>query len=163
MAQARKIPLSLESILTATCVNPTPSGRVTSLSRRLASVPSTLQSPSCRVASPTEPSGPSLHAGSLSEERLQLPTACRGLALEFPGSGNLGDGVPPRPAGGPPPGLVQCLFLLVSRILATGFHFVVAEGFLFFGNKCLEPWLVSSVLRPQARFGGYCLRPLVGP
>ena len=99
----------------------------------------------------------------LSGERLQLPTACRGLALEFPGGGNLGGGVPPRPAGGPPPGLVQCLFLLVSRILATGFHFVVAEGFLFFDNKCLEPWLVSSVLRPQARFGGYCLTPLVGP
>ena len=92
MAQARKIRLSLESVLTATCVNSTPSGQVTSLSRRLASVPGTLQSSSCRVASPSESSWPSLHAGSLSEERRKLPMACCGLALEFPEVGTSGVG-----------------------------------------------------------------------
>ena len=94
MAQARKIRLSLESVLTATCVNPTLSGQVTSLSRRLASVPGTLQSSSCRVASPSESSWPSLHAGSLSEERWTLPMAWK-LPMAGPGisgSGNLGGG-----------------------------------------------------------------------
>ena len=98
MAQARKIRLSLGSVLTATCENPTPSGQVTSLSRRLASVPGTLQSSSCRVASPSESSWPSLHAGSLSEERRKipmawkLPMACCRLALEFPEVGTSGVG-----------------------------------------------------------------------
>lgn len=99
----------------------------------------------------------------MSVERLKLPTACQGLGLESPGSGNLGVGSLLILPGLPCPGLVLCLFLLVSRILATGLLFVIAEGFLVFGNKCLEPWPVSSVLRPWAFFDGYCLTPLVRP
>lgn len=88
-----------------------------------------------------------------------LPGAGSGISWKWePGSG-----VPPHPAGSPPSWTGSVPLSVGEQDPCTGLLFVIAEGFLVFGNKCLEPWPVSLVLRPWAFFDGYCLTPLVRP